>query len=326
MKRLSRRAMGLLVCWIAFWVGLFVNNGWVLAAGWAGCVVLGVLEAREKRRSVAGWATSIALVPLLVPPVLAFLPQRSLEGGGVYVTKSFLGNQLGLAGDVLTVRQFGFPMRDLRYVSVLLPGSGWTVLVHSSQTRSCIDLDLLSEAEHAALCAQLTQRAKKGGLLAGLGEIVFCLADYRGNHAQFSLADVKQSRLDVLGELGKHRGARLAARREWFGGDARVTLPGAFFGSMEMDRAGVHMGRQHVAWKDVGTVQVHTVNGIAAHFYVIPQGVSSGAYSFSKGKYGMNISVGRADMYTCEANFWRLSARVDFLQAPGGRAEGVGAT
>ncbi len=71
---------------------------------------------------------------------------------------------------------------------------------------------------------------------------------------------------------------------------------------------------------------MQTVNGIAAHFYVIPQGVSSGAYSFAKGKYGMNIAISRSDIYTCEANFWRLNACTNFGQGPADRAERVSGT
>ncbi len=114
-------------------------------------------------------------------------------------------------------------------------------------------MDLLSDTEYSALSSQLMQRVNKEGIFAGLREVKFCVADYRGNFAQFSLADVKESHLDVLGELRQHRAARLAARREWFKGDARVTIPGAFLAKVEMDKAGVHKGRQDVAWQDVGT-------------------------------------------------------------------------
>lgn len=311
---MKRNSVILLACCAMFWAGIGISNAALGVLGYIGCVVFTFFSALEKNTSVLWWTLGTMFMPFLVPPILALAPSDAGKTKGVYITKGSLGNRLSVDGATLMVRQvcgakISFPMDKLRYIFVMIPGKFWTVLVHTSQKSSCIDLDSLSQEELLRFSHQLKENAKKGGFLNNLSEIRFCLADYNENYAQFSLKDVKVSNVDIFAELEKYREVRLKAREEWFKGNPEVIMKGQLWNKAVLDKAGYHKGKHLVAWDNVGTVLVETTNGMVARFYVLPEGVSSGTFSFGKGKYRMPVPISRTDLYTAEANFWRVNAR-----------------
>jgi len=306
--KLDRNSIALLGCCAVVWIGLLANVPALTALGWIPCPVLGFLNAGKKRRSVLGWTLAMLLLPFFLAPLLAILPARRSTHGGVYIEPCSLGNRLSVNRKTLTVRQrgmaeFDFPMDKLRYIYVLMPGKFWTVLVYSSQQTLCADLDLLPDEAYSKLAALVSN----SGSVGGLSQVRFCIADYNGNFGQFNAKEMQLSNVEVLAELRKHRPTRLALRRAWFAGDPKITLAGAFGYKAVMDKAGYHRGSHLVAWNNVGKIQVQITNGVAAVFYVIPQGVSSSSFSLAKGKYGISISIRRQDICTTEVNFWHAS-------------------
>lgn len=195
------------------------------------------------------------------------------------------------------------PMDALRLIYVFLPESlkSWFVVTSSSGIEG-YDLDNVTDESAAELSRKFDDmiRQEKAYKLSG---IKLCLADYENRSIIVPLKDFKTSKIDIFSALLVHRPQRLAKRREWLDSHPEVVLRGVMGQQAVLDSRGFRRGKKLIAWKDVGTLQINTVN-FSTNLLVIPKGVSSGFFGFKKFQYSLGIFLKKKELYIAECNFW----------------------
>jgi hypothetical protein len=216
---------------------------------------------------------------------------------------------------LLTSRRFAWS--ELRLLFLVVPGAyKWHWITASSQRWSYLNLDPIAEDEFAKISGAVASIVNDETPSA-LREVQVVLGDYHGNYASFTLKDVKKSGVDLVAQLRQSRGERMRKLGSWLQCDPSIPLRGVF-GQAVLDRRGYRLSsRTFVPWAEVASYQMETTNGIVCRFYVIPQGVSAGAFSFAKVKYSMLVSPGGQHTCTAECQFWRtLDAVEPGVEAP----------
>jgi hypothetical protein len=282
---------------------------YLTAFSYIACLVGTVWCAKEKRFNIFNWTLGTFLMPFATPLKLVFADARINQKKGQFVSKSLFGNGLSLCGNKLTITRFGgmelsFEMDKLRFIFALIPGKFWTVLVHSSQKRSCVDLDGLSDEEFATFNDRIQTLMRDGGFMSSLGEYIICLADYNHNYAQLTLKQIKASGINFLGVLSQTRQQRLSSRRDWLQHDAYIVMHGTLWNKAVLNLEGFRKGRRFIRWDDVEIVHTLVQNGMIARIYPVPRR-SKKLFGPGKYKYGMLIPVKKVDIYTAECIFWR---------------------
>jgi hypothetical protein len=194
-------------------------------------------------------------------------------------------------------------MDALRFIYVFLPESlkSWFVVSSSSGIEG-YELDSVADENINDLSRKFDDmiRRERAYKLSG---ITLCLADYENHSVIVPLKDFKSSKIDIFSTLLLHRPQRLARRREWLAGQPEVVLRGVMGQQAVLDSRGFRRGKKILAWQDVGTLQINTVN-FSTNLLVIPKGVSSGFFGLKKHQYSLGISLKKKELYIAECNFW----------------------
>jgi hypothetical protein len=195
------------------------------------------------------------------------------------------------------------PMDALRLIYVFLPESlkSWFVVSSSSGIEG-YELDSVSDGSIEELSRKFDDmiRQERAYKLSG---IKLCLADYENHSVIVPLKDFKSSKIDIFSTLLLHRPQRLAKRRQWLNSRPEVVLKGVMGQKAVLDSRGFRRGKKLIAWKDVGTLQIDTVN-FSTNLLVIPKGVSSGFFGIKKYQHSLGISLKKKELYIAECNFW----------------------
>lgn len=199
-----------------------------------------------------------------------------------------------------------FHLDSLRLIYIFLPESlkSW-FLVSSSAGIESYNLDSVSDENIQSLTQTFDEmvRQEKAYKLSG---IKLCLADYQDRSVIVPLKYFKHSQVNIFDYFLKYREQRMEKRREWLGSAPRVTLKGLFGQRAIVDARGFHRGKKSIAWKDVGQLQINTVN-MSTDLLVIPQGIGTGFFSLKKYHYSLRISLKKKDLFLAECNFWMSS-------------------
>jgi hypothetical protein len=194
-------------------------------------------------------------------------------------------------------------MDALRFVYLFLPETlkSW-FLVSSSSGIEGYNLDTVSEDNIAELTRKFDDmiRQEKAYKLSG---IKVCLTDYENRGVIVSLKDFKAAKIDIFSQLLRYRPERLKKLNEWLSMNPEVVLKGVFGQQAVVDARGFRRGKKCIAWQDVGTLQINTVN-FSTNLLVIPRGVGSGMFSLKKHQYSIGISLKKKELYIAECNFW----------------------
>ncbi len=194
-------------------------------------------------------------------------------------------------------------MDELRFVYLFMPESlkSW-FLVTSSSGIEGYNLDTVSEDNIAELTRKFDDmiRQERGYKLSG---IKVCLADYENRGVIVALKDFKTAKIDIFSQLLQYRQERLKKLNEWLNQNPEIVLKGVFGQQAFVDARGFRRGKKFIAWQDVGTLQVNTVN-FSTNLLVIRRGVSTGLFSFKKQQYFIGIPLKKKELYLAECNFW----------------------
>jgi hypothetical protein len=217
-------------------------------------------------------------------------------------------SKIGLEENKLIVKDGIFKsntlaLDDLRLVYLFLPESlkSWFVVTSSSGIEG-YNLDSVTDDKIHELSQNFDEmiRREKGYKLSA---IKLCLANYENRAALVSLKEFKGSKIDIFSQLLRYRTERIGKRKQWLKGNPEVVLKGVMGQQAVVNARGFRRGKKMIAWEDVGTMQINTVN-FSTNLLVIPKGVSSGYFSFKKHQYSFGISLKKKELYIAECDFW----------------------
>jgi hypothetical protein len=226
-----------------------------------------------------------------------------------------MSKRLSLEGNTLVVRESGgkstiLPLDDLRLVfMVSYFDFKWNFFINRTrESVSILDLDALSPEKQASVFQTFRELLGKGGKYE-LGKVHLCLADFTQNSTSFTLFDIKSSGIDPFDSLANACPARQKKRTNWLAGNPQVELVGGGRNTAIVDKAGFRVGKKFIPWEETATVKIEiSDNGLvkAAHLLVVPQGVSTGAFSMKQYKYALRfIKKNMVEVYYAECTFWR---------------------
>lgn len=212
-----------------------------------------------------------------------------------------------LDGDVLTVpegllRRRSLSLGSLRLVYLIAATSGRWYVIASSQGLSYIDLDGVDHGTFSAFADEISNAIHGKASPSGLW---LALADYDGESTLIPVAALKRARLDPIPTLAASREARQKRRDAWLSGNPSVELRSHLGACARLDRTGFQRGKRSIAWRDVGSVQTETTNGIVTDLMLLPHGSSGGMFNFRRLKYSLRFIPGKKkELYAAECFFW----------------------
>ena len=215
------------------------------------------------------------------------------------------------------------PLSDIRIVAVILPeGLDLFLVFYSSGSTSYINPDLVDDKQAkniydvlTKLWDEMSKNSKKPPSekkkLRALEAFRLFLKDYQGNTLQTSLRTLKETdNMKLLTELHASRPQRRKKIQQWLAADPEIELKTK---KLKFSKQGCQVKKRLIPWDKVNKIQVEEVN-FATHFYVLPEGVSGGMFSFKKGLYAINISKKDIHTYATEYFFWKGLAEENFLE------------
>jgi len=192
---------------------------------------------------------------------------------------------------------------ELRLVYVFFPGvlKSWFA-VSSSSEMQWLNLETLSteEVEKFSYDFDTLIKEEKG---FALSSIKLVLVDYQNSYSIFTLKDFKKAGISIFSSLMSFRIERLQRLHQWLQTDPQVQLVGAMNQKALLNSKEFSRGKKRLDWNDLGTLQVNTAN-LNTILTLIPKGVSTGMFSFSKHKYSIGISEKKKEYYIAECDFW----------------------
>jgi len=195
-------------------------------------------------------------------------------------------------------RTVALPLNTLRKVFLFMPEKyGWYCAQTTASPR-CANLDDLSDDELADLLAKLA------ALKAGRGKFSLLLEDYIGRCAILSLADIDESGIDLLAELGQHRRERRQKVADWTRHGPGLIMTGALGDHATLGPQGVRANTgPFMAWTELDRVEVQPDSEaeLSAYRFVPKPGSASPEFS-------VRMGAKKAEPFMSEYTFWHSLA------------------
>jgi hypothetical protein len=219
------------------------------------------------------------------------------------------------------------PLKEIRIVSFILPeGVDLFLVFYSSGSTAYVNIDLLDDEQALKgytmfinMWDEISKSSKKPlsdkNKLYALNAFKLYVMDYQGNSLVWSLRKLKETNnMDVLTNLKKSRLQRINQLKQWLDANPTIDLKK---GKLHFNKQGYQIKKRKVIpWEEVSTIQIEEVN-FATHFYVLPEGVSGGYFSFRKASYFVNIKKADTHIYAAESFFWKALSEQNYLAGKG---------
>ncbi|MBN1798735.1 MAG: hypothetical protein JW822_09160 [Spirochaetales bacterium] len=215
------------------------------------------------------------------------------------------------------------PFSDIRVVSMVQrEGLDMAHFFYSGGSYSYVNLDLIDNKQVKEiydvminLWDEMSKNAKHAPSekkkLKTLEAFGLYLQDYQGNTIYTSLRMLKETdNMELLTNLYNSRSERRKKIKEWLSADPVIELKN---GKLKFSKQGCQVKKRLISWDKVQTIQFEKVN-FSTLFYVLPEGVSGGMFSFKKSFYAININAKEAYIYGVEYFFWKTLADENFLE------------
>lgn len=196
-----------------------------------------------------------------------------------------------------------FDLDKLRLVFLFFPGQFSWYVVTSSQKINSLNIDSLDENEIGLLEAEFS--VMEIGK-AGLKSFQFYLANYKGQSTIITLKDLVAAQIPLLSFLKRFKKERIEHRKQWLETYPQLELKGSLGSKMTLTIDGLQIKKKFLEWEKVSTYEIEDTYFGTSHFRIIPEGVSTGLFSFAKHKYTVgNISTKKYPQFMAECEFWR---------------------
>ncbi len=212
---------------------------------------------------------------------------------------------------------------DIRLVSIIhREGLEMSHIFYTGGSNSFINLDLIDEEQAKNsynllinIWDEVSKNSKKElsekKKLKAMESIAIYIKDYQGNTLYTSLRVLKETEnMGFLTNLYNSRLQRRKKTQQWLSSNPIIELHN---GKLQFSKQGCQIKKKSIPWEKVNTVQIEQVN-FSTLFYVLPEGVSGGMFSFKKSFYAININVKEAYKYSSEYFFWKALADENFLE------------
>ncbi len=188
---------------------------------------------------------------------------------------------------------------SLRIVFLFVPETCDWRFVEATAGRNLVNLEELADEDLAELTGQAS------ALGAEAGGFSLLLEDYTGRSASISLADVRASGVDLLGELSRHREVRRGKLAEWMRAGPGLIVTGALGDRVTLDPKGVQaIGGERMPWEELDRIECEPNPAEDLHGYrFIPRPDSASS------EFSMRIPDRKAELFTAEYTFWRSVSR-----------------
>ena len=305
------------------WIGVLglLMTGAFLANLWSS-----YCYAMRTGRSAGLWTIGTLFLPYIIPIVLALIPMPSsgIEPTSAKVSDEQQRSDENVVGTPLTAtsskplfssvkhpdhifrHKEQWHLDQLRLFCIIVPGDFKWRVVTSSQEFVFLFPDLLPSDEAETIYGLLDELLSSNNPNDFSG-ISLCLADYQNQGDEFSLHKMKKTRASLLAGLYKYRQDRVKKLQQWLADNPQVILKGGLGSKAILDQDGFHVKKKTLAWPEVNTISVETMNGFITHMFVLPEGRSGGMFDLKKGKYSLaRIPTKKKNLYVGECNFWKV--------------------